>query len=260
MKQSLVDVFNDTQKIFKEDNIAKLISESIGNTKIYADKQDIAFDKLSKDAKVTVTKFKTIESASYFKRKFPDKQVCILNFASATNPGGGVLKGSTAQEESICRVTTLYPVLNTQANQKAFYQMHKNRHNAAYTGTIIYTPDIAVLKNDTSFSRLKQHQLINVITCAAPNLKAANLTHDQLYDIHVERAKRILSVAAANHNDIIVLGAFGCGAFQNPPDIVADAYKFALQEFKSCFDEINFAIYCNIHDLTNFNAFKKKLM
>lgn len=260
MKQSLIDVFNDTQKIFKENSIASMISESISNTKIYADKQSIGFDKLSKDAKVTVTKFKTIESASYYKRKFPDKQVCILNFASATNPGGGVLRGSTAQEESICRVTTLYPVLNTQANQKAFYQMHKNRHNAAYTSTIIYTPGIAILKNDTSFSRLKQHQLINVITCAAPNLKAINLTYDQLYAIHVERAKRVLSVAAANRNDIIVLGAFGCGAFQNPPDIVASAYKDVIPDFKSSFDEINFAVYCSPRDLTNFNAFKKVLI
>ena len=259
MRQSLIDVFNDTQKIFKEDSIASMISESISNTKIYADKQSIEFDKLSKDAKVSVTKFKTIESASYYKRKFPNKQVCILNFASATNPGGGVLKGSTAQEESICRVTTLYPVLKTQANQKAFYRMHKKLHNTAYTSTIIYTPDIAILKTET-FSKLKQYQLINVITCAAPNLKAVNLTHDELYDIHVERAKRVLSVAAANHNDIVILGAFGCGAFRNPPDVVADAYKSVLSDFKSCFDEINFAVYCSPQDLTNFNVFKKVLM
>ena len=57
------------------------------------------------------------------------KKVCVLNFASATNPGGGVVSGSSAQEECICRCTTLYPCLDTDQMWNVFYKPHRKVAN-----------------------------------------------------------------------------------------------------------------------------------
>ena len=67
----------------------------------------------------------------------------------------------------------------------------------------------------------------------------------------------MLTVAASKKADILVLGAFGCGAFKNDPSVVAKAYKIALSEFSQVFDRIEFAVYCRPGEETNYNAFRK---
>lgn len=87
--------------------------------------------------------------------------------------------------------------------------------------------------------------------------EAVEVSPEQLYEIHVSRAKHILTVAVSKGADALVLGAFGCGAFQNDPAVVAKAYRDALEEFKSYFRLIEFAIYCRPRETVNYDAFKK---
>ncbi|MBQ7155802.1 MAG: TIGR02452 family protein [Synergistaceae bacterium] len=68
-------------------------------------------------------------------------------------------------------------------------------------------------------------------------------SEEELFSIHVKRAKNILRVAAYNGADILVTGAFGCGAFHNPPEVVARAWREALEEYREKFDLIDFVIY-----------------
>ena len=259
----LIDVFEDTEKWYQTDEVLKeAVTQSIKGTKLYMEGElpEIKSEKSAENTAVTVGKYRTFETAQYYKRKYPDLKVGVLNFASATNPGGGVTKGSRAQEEALCRCSTLYPTLTIDTLWKNYYKFHRDRNDTRYTDACIYTPDVMVIKSDTDEpQRLPQDKWIkvDVLTCAAPNLrlrpnnkynpnagKHIAVSNDELYDIHISRAKQILTVAAYHEIDVLILGAFGCGAFQNDPNIVAKAYANVIPQFNGYFKEINFAVYC----------------
>ena len=105
---------------------------------------------------------------------------------------------------------------------------------------------------------------VNIITCAAPNLRPDRdgrynfyVDDTKLHQIHVKRMRRILSVAAANGNEAVILGAYGCGAFRNPPGVVAAALKQVTDEFKHHFRVIEFAVYCSPRDELNYKTFRR---
>ena len=236
-----------------------------------ADADCAAFAKRYERTQVEVTAFRSFAAAMREKRREPEKRAAVLNFASATNPGGGVTRGSSAQEESLCRLSTLYPCLNTPELKRAYYDFHRQRHDALYTDACIYTPDILVIKTDDDRPERMEEKSwcrLDVISCAAPNLrerpsnamnpgpaKPVRITPEALLPILKQRARRILSVAAENREDILILGAFGCGAFRNPPETAARAWAEVLPEFSGVFAKVHFAVYCRPDDLRNYLVF-----
>ena len=55
------------------------------------------------------------------------------------------------------------------------------------------------------------------------------------------------------------LGAFGCGAFSNNPEVVARAAKAVIQDYKYAFETIEFAVYCGPNDERNYKIFERVL-
>lgn len=203
-------------------------------------------------------------------------RVAVHNFASATNPGGGVVKGSTAQEECLCRCSTLYSMLNTKEMWNGFYAPHRNAADPIHNDDIIYTPGVVVFKTDTAAPVAMpetQWYEVDVITCAAPNLrdnpsntynksdgtKKVKISDKDLLELHEKRLRRILDVAVANADEVVILGAFGCGAFQNKPEIVARAAANVINDYLYMFKNIEFAVYCSPKDSRNYDAFKREL-
>jgi uncharacterized protein (TIGR02452 family) len=79
---------------------------------------------------------------------------------------------------------------------------------------------------------------VNVITCAAPQLYGVDNRPRNYEDVIRSRIKKILDVAAMEGNEVVILGAWGCGAFKNPVEIVASImvelvknYNFKVVEF-----------------------------
>lgn len=88
---------------------------------------------------------------------------------------------------------------------------------------------------------------------------ALDISGQDLLKIHEKRLRRILDVAVLNNAEVIVLGAFGCGAFLNDPEIVAEAAKNVLADYLHAFQVIEYAIYCSPKDKRNFNTFERVL-
>lgn len=216
-------------------------------------------------AKVIVSGRRSFEAA----QAYSEFSTCVLNFASATNPGGGVVWGSTAQEECLCRCSTLYANLTARKLWRPFYEAHREQNNPLYNDDCIYTPDVVVFKSDTREPELLPQEdwwRVNVITCAAPNLRPdrngivrVRISNDELYKLHVKRMCRILDIAAEKGNEVVILGAYGCGAFRNPPAVVASAMRKVVEEYRQHFRVIEFAVYCSPRDDQNYCAFQQIL-
>ena len=212
------------------------------------------------NARITLTR----SSALAVAQKSIQKRTAILDFASATMPGGGVLIGSRGQEEDMCRYTTLYFNLNSDFLRENYYE--KNRRDACLIrrSTCIYIPEVQIIKNPESpMTRFSEEQYlpIDVIVCAAPNLRKVSEmpSKDELLTYHEERAKNIFQCAERHHISNLILGAFGCGAFRNPPEIVAEAYRNVLSVYGKSFDSIMFAFNCSSENDKNFLAFNHVL-
>ena len=223
---------------------------------------------------IVVSRKRTLEAAMPYVKK--GYRVAVHNFASATNPGGGVERGAGAQEECLCRCSTLYACLNTKPMLDGFYSPHRNAHDPINNGDIIYTPDVVVFKTDTDLPEMMPKDdwyKVDVITCAAPNLRdnpsngynpgngdsKVCISDEELEQIHIKRLNGICNVAEAEGCDVLILGAFGCGAFCNSPEVAAAAAKAVVEECGCRFKVIEFAVYCRPDDDTNYRVFEKVL-
>ena len=163
----------------------------------------------------------------------------------------------------------MYANLTQRKLWHSFYEPHREQHNPLYNDDCIYTPDVVVFKSDTASPEILPRDewwRVNVITCAAPNLRTdrdgtirVTITDAELKALHIKRMRRILSIAAAEENEVVILGAYGCGAFKNPPEVVAAAMKQVVEEFQYCFKTIEFAVYCSPRDERNYQAFHRVL-
>ncbi|MCR5188071.1 MAG: TIGR02452 family protein [Treponema sp.] len=259
----LIEVFSDTQKMYNSHPALIAACEYSRDNQVFiSESQSIECDvnRFKDSCNIKVSKKRTFEAAEEYVRM--GQKVAVLNFANSYNAGGGVLHGSRAQEECLCRISTLYDSLISPEMQKMFYEPHCLNGSDLANDDIIYTPKVTVFKTDSDLPMLRPESewfSSDVLTCAAPCLGGdIQLSSSELEQIHTSRATHILDSACKYKVDVLILGAFGCGAFSNPPEIVADVYKKVLAGYAHAFKTVEFAIYCKQKETKNFQVFNSR--
>jgi len=228
---------------FINTHLKKETEKAISNSMVIKEEDRLSTIMEKKEGKVQVLPMTTVEAimfADRFSKENHIERIAALNFASFTSPGGKFLEGSSAQEESLCHASNLYPILKTF--QKTFYDVnYKNkRNNGLYHSDMIYSEGVTFLSNDCRVNA-------DVITCAAPFtrtvLRYKRATEEVCQEVMRSRIQRILQVAYAKGVDCLILGAFGCGVFGNDPRFVARTFQEELDRIgRDKFHWIIFAI------------------
>lgn len=278
-REELIKIFENTVWMCENNRrlVDKIKSSMACNRVISEENADDILENLiygnetEKEVKIIVSKKRSFEAASAYR----GKHISVLNFASATNPGGGVTKGASAQEECLCRISTLYKCISASEITEAFHKKHwralkTGEMDSFYNDDCIQTCNVTVFKSDTAKPVLlpeKDWFDVDVISCAAPNLRRMsqhnkhwkkNVTDQELLDIYKKRINRVLDIARYAKSEVVILGAFGCGAFANPPELVAKAMHASIDEHKYDFETIELAVYCPLRDTSNYEVFAKE--
>ena len=209
----------------------------------------------------------------------------VLSFASAKRPGGGYLHGSSEQEDTIARLSSLVASLASPAAQD-FYKEHRTFRNEDGSGlhdhSMVYSPGVVVFRKDaddepapgrntksaSSFSRdslggdFIAPYTIDVVSAVPVNAAAVyqkyvgepQLYQDGIRRVMRDRMGRALRAFETHGDRVLVLGAFGCGSFENKVEMIATLWAELLvcgetvdgvrrpARFKDSFEKVVFAV------------------
>ena len=202
----------------------------------------------------------------------------VLNMASLYHPGGGVLTGSSAQEEELCRRSTLAISLYQFSLPGGRYgdladmvrvKRRAERYPMDNTYGGIYSPDITFFRSakDDGYALLDEPFRAAVISVASLNYNPKH-GHNSLDNGNIpesdkpilkEKIRTILRIGVLKGHDSLVLGALGCGAFCTPPAQMARIFHDVMdeEEFQGRFKKIIFAI-IDSPSSNNFQPFSKE--
>jgi len=192
------------------------------------------------------------------------KPVLVLNFANPVHPGGGVRRGAKAQEEDLCRKSSL--LLSLESSHAAKYYEY-NKKLGTYMGSdaMMFTPQVEVIRDENG-KLLDETMIVAVLTCAAPMITQGKegMSEDAYQNMVYHRIMGMLKCAAYFGYKNLVLGAWGCGAFGNDAHVISDLFYKALKELefnglreKDFFRRIDFAVLDRTAEQYTFKEFER---
>lgn len=243
--QCFYDSVNISEHILKSETEKAMKSNKVYKENFVARKKNV------KQVHKDIFNYLSVESNTTFnaaKKYLSYGKTAVLNFANPHYPGGGVHNGAMAQEECLCRSSNLYPCMSNKNVFDDYYLYHKDMNHYFFSDRLIYTKGVTVFKDDSDVPQIMPKSEwfnVDVITCAAPYIAKRKYTNKTaLKELFKGRIKNIFEAAIDNDVEVLILGAFGCGAFKNPPEVVAKAFHEVIEEndYGSYFKKIVFAI------------------
>ena len=163
----------------------------------------------------------------------------VLNLADDDFAGGCVAQGSGAQEDSLFRRTNYCQTL-----RQSFYPIGPEE--------AVYSPGVRVLKRGEAadWAPVSEAEGGALAFVACPAIKYPITIREQGERRLDEedaaalatKIRLVVQVAARNGHDALVLGAMGCGAWNNPARHVAQIFREVLREIDGAVPLFAFAI------------------
>lgn len=244
MREAKVFLPDDIKKIQENPSVSKM--HTIGRNRHVCENTD------------------SFSMARKIKAKKPEEDVLVINFANPVHPGGGVKKGSSAQEEDLCRKSSLLLSLESDEAKK-YYDYNKSMNTYMGSDAIILSPYVEIFK-DAKGNPLEESVVVSVLTCAAPMITYGleGMSQDEYKQMLYNRICGMMTVALEYGYENIVWGAWGCGAFGNDAAVMADIFHKAFDEFRynkvgstGLFRTVYFAVLDRSEDLYNFKEFAR---
>lgn len=224
----------------------------------------------------------TNQAIQYYKKENNDYNIVALNMANSHEPGGGYLRGATAQEEELCRTSPfLYAsIANKQTINQFYNNWGDNWHNR-----ILYTRDTLFIREDSisgNYDLLKSSQqyTCSIVTAAAPDMNRIFYKNIQQHEHDIKKMIKQIYYAPFIIDDnsqminleqhiikkqnILILSAWGCGAFsptinhESYSALIAKYFYDVLKEIGGDYKKICFAIISDKKN--NFNIFQNTFM
>lgn len=188
--------------------------------------------------------------------------ICALNMASGLNPGGGVFGGAGAQEEYLFRCTDYYRTLYSfkpefcALPEYAAEGIHPSPDGKRYPLDRnfggCFSRGVTVFRDteEHGYRLLDAPWKLNFVAVPAISHPATTFERGEprltpeLAEATKRKMRTIFHIAWHNGQCELVLGAFGCGAFRNPPGHIAELFcgVLAEQEFADAFRAVWFVI------------------
>ncbi len=203
---------------------------------------------------------KLLEQTYLFTKKDPG--VLVLNLANPVHPGGGVRRGACAQEETLCRNSSLLLSLESREALR-YYEYNRSLNTYMGSDALMISPNVEIIRDENG-NLLDETVVVSVLTCAAPMVTYGRegMTEAEYEDMVYNRIVGMLKCSAYFGYRHLVLGAWGCGAFGNDAHVFSDLFYRALKELKynnlrekDLFRRIDFAVLDRTPDQYNFKEF-----
>lgn len=209
-------------------------------------------DRPTEEIKIDIKDCDCLKMAQFYVKQ--GHKVALLNMASNICPGGGVKNGAKAQEEHLFRCTNLCTGL-IRGFYRPFPGGRKNR--GLFEDSILVSKDVIVGRLGEKYEWLDELFKVDMISCAAlrhPAKKDERFTKEYDRRLALMKIMQIFQTARYLDCNVLILGAWGCGAFNGPVIEIAEMFKKVMEDpiNKKYFSIIGFPILGNLRLLHHF--------